>query len=58
MAGNFNTDLIDPEGKLRDENIVVALVTTYLEDMGAHFLPQYKPWTRYGRTWIILCRFR
>ena len=51
VAGNFNTDLVKPEGTTRVEEIAAELAAADLEDMSAHFLPRYKPWSRDRHTW-------
>ena len=54
VAVDFNTNLEDPEGYRRGEDIAAALATDGLEDMSAHFLPQRSPWCRDGRTWSMI----
>ena len=53
VAGDMNTNLADPEGDRRGEDIAEALVTEGLEDMSAHFLPRRRPWCQDGRTWSM-----
>ena len=50
VAGYLNFNMVYPEGDQREEEIVAVLTTTGLEDKSAHFLPQRRPWCRYGRT--------
>ena len=38
VSGNFNVDLINPEGNTRDKDTKAALYTVGMEDMGAYFL--------------------
>ena len=54
VAGDMNANLANPEGDQRGEDIAAALATEVLEDMSAHFLPRWRPWCRYGRTWSML----
>ena len=49
VAGDFNINLLDPEGDRRGEDIVVAMVRGVLKDMAAHFLPRRHSWCRDGR---------
>ena len=44
VAGNPNGDLAVPEISKRDEDIVVVLVATGLEDTLTHFLPYKWYW--------------
>ena len=50
VVSNFNTDLVVPEGRERDEGVAAALAEEGLEDMSGHFLPWHKPWLKDGRT--------
>ena len=54
VAGDMNTNLVEPEGDRRGEDIAAALATEGLEDMSAHFLLQRRPWCRDGRAWSML----
>ena len=56
VAGDFNFNLVVPEGHALDEAIAAALSMSGLEYMSAHFLPRRKPWLIYGRTWRIIYR--
>ena len=53
---NSNSDLASTEGRAQDKEIIADLFTTGLNAMSAHFLPQHKPWLRYGWTRSMLCR--
>ena len=53
MAGDFNGDLVIPEGRECVEEIVVELASTGLEEMSYHFLPRCKYWSRDGQTLIM-----
>ena len=53
LAGDMNTNLADPEGDWREEDIAATMATNGLEDMSAHFLPRRRPWCRDGRTWSM-----
>ena len=50
VAGDFNANLLEPEGDRRGEYIAAAMATEGLEDMLAHFLLQRRSWCRDGRT--------
>ena len=39
VAGDLNVNLEEPEEYQREEKIVAALTTAWLEDMSAHLLP-------------------
>ena len=39
VAGDFNVDIMEPEGNRRAENIATDLATAGLEDMAQHFMP-------------------
>ena len=60
VAGDFNSNLVEPEGDRRGDDIVAAMATEGLEDILAHFLPLQRSWCRDGRTWSMvreaLCR--
>ena len=58
VAGDMNTNLADPEGDWREEDIAATMATNGLEDMSAHFLPRRRPWCRDGRTWSMLKKGR
>ena len=58
MAGGMNTNLADPEGERRKDDIVATIMTEELEDMSEHFLPRRLPWCRDGRTWSMLRKGR
>ena len=40
VAGDFNVDIVAPEGDRRAEDIATELATAGLEDMARHFLPR------------------
>ena len=40
VVGDFNVDIMDPEGNRRAENIATDLATAGLEDMAHHFMPR------------------
>ena len=44
VAGGMNTNLAEPEGDRREEDIAATLATEGLEDMAAHLLPQRRHW--------------
>ena len=44
VAGDFNANLLEPEGDRRGEYIAAAMATEGLEDMLAHFLLQRRSW--------------
>ena len=50
VVKNFNTDLVAPEGRERDERIVSAMEEEGLEDMRVHFLPLHTLWLKDGHT--------
>ena len=50
VAEEFNADLAQPEGERREEDITADLTEEILEDMLAHFLPQWRSWYHDGRT--------
>ena len=54
MAGDFNVNLLEPEGNQRIEDIAAALVTEGLEGMLEHFLLHQRSWCRDGRTCIMI----
>ena len=45
-------------GWMRYEEIVVAIVTSGLEDLAGNFLPQCRSWRKYRRTWAMVRRER
>ena len=51
VAGDFNVDIMEPEGNRRVENIATDLETAGLEDMAQHFMPRRRQWNRDRRTW-------
>ena len=51
VAGDFNGDIMAPEGNRRAENIATDLATAGVEDMAQHFMPQRRRWNRGRRTW-------
>ena len=53
VARYFNTDLAEPEGKSRGEDIMVKIATAGMEDMSSQFLLSQKYWVWYGRMWCI-----
>ena len=54
MEGEFNFNLVEPEGDWRGEDIAAAMATEGLEDMLAHLLPRRRSWCRDGRTWSMI----
>ena len=54
VAGDFNANLVEPEGDQRGEDISAAMATEGLEYLSAHFLPRRRSWCRYERTWIMI----
>ena len=53
VVGNFNTDLVAPEGQEQDGEIVEVIAEEGLEDMSDHFLTRHKLWLKDGRTWAM-----
>ena len=53
MLGDFNTNLVAPEGQEQDKGIPEALVEKSLEDMSRHFLPHHKPRLKDGHIWTM-----
>ena len=51
VAGDFNVDILAPEGNRRAENIATDLETAGVEDMAQHFMPRRRRWSRDRRTW-------
>ena len=47
VAGDFNVDILAPEGNWRAENIATDLATAGVEDMAQHFMPRRRRWNRY-----------
>ena len=43
-GGDFNVNLVDPEGDRRGEDIAAVMETESLEDMLVHFLPRRRSW--------------
>ena len=54
VAGDFNVNLLEPEGDRKGEYITAAMATEGLEDMSVHFFPRRGSWCRYGRTWSMI----
>ena len=50
VSSDFNAGLAALGGNFREEEIVVVMPTTCLEDMSTHFLPVRKSWERNRRT--------
>ena len=46
VAGDFNADIMAPEGNRRAENIATDFATAGLEDMAQHFMPRRRQWWR------------
>ena len=44
VAGDFNVNLVEPEGDHRGADITASMETERLEDMSAHFLPLRSSW--------------
>ena len=53
VAGDFNVDILAPEGNWRAENIVTDLAKAGVEDMVQHFMLRRRRWSRDRRTWDI-----
>ena len=53
VAGDFNVDIMEPEGNKRVENIATDLATAGLEDMAQHFMPRRRRWNIDRRTWYM-----
>ena len=51
VAGDFNVDILAPEGNRRAENIATDLATAGVEDMAQHFMPRRIWWSRDRQTW-------
>ena len=58
VAWDFNTDLTDPEGKSRGEEILLAIVNAGLDNISVPFLPCHKSWVWDSRTWCMCCQGR
>ena len=54
VTGDFNINLVKPEGDLRGEDITAAMATEGLEDMSAHFLLVRRLWWGYGWLWSMI----
>ena len=54
VVGDLNTNLSEPEGDRRVEEILATLATDGIHDMSGHFLPRWHSWLRDRRTWIII----
>ena len=54
VAGDFNTNLLEPKGSGRGEEIAATLVTGGLEDMLVHFLPRRRSRCRDRRMWSMI----
>ena len=54
VAGDFNVNLLEPEGNRRGEDIAAAMAAEGIKDMSAHFLPHRRSWCRDGRTWSMI----
>ena len=55
VSGDFNTNIVAPEGINRREEIVAFVATSGLEDMSIHFLLLFKSWVWDRRT-CSMCR--
>ena len=53
VAGDFNANLVEPEGKVREEVIYAVVAMAGLEDMCRTLLLQNIPWAREGRPCIM-----
>ena len=51
MAGNLNSNLVEPEGTQQVEAMTEDLTAAGLEDMGMHFLPRCRLWLQDRFTW-------
>ena len=58
VAGDFNINLLEPEGDQRGDDIVMEMATEGLKDMPAHFLPRRRSWCQDGRTWSMIWEVR
>ena len=58
VAGDMNTNLVEPEGDRREEDMAATMAMEGLEDMLAQFLLRRRPWCRDGRTWSMLQKGR
>ena len=54
VAEDFKSNLAEPEGDRRGEDIAAAMATEGLEDISAHFLPRRRSWYKDGRTWSMI----
>ena len=52
VTGDFNYDLVAPQGHAQDEEIEADLYMVGMDEMSAHLLS----WHKDGRTWRMLCR--
>ena len=54
MAGDFNTQILEPEGDRRGEEIAATLATERIKDMSEHFLLRRSSWCLDRRTWSMI----
>ena len=54
VTGELNVDLGKEGGRVREEEITVAVETADLEDFSGHFLSRQRVWCRYRRTWATV----
>ena len=50
VVGDFNAEISEMEGNIRDEVIAEAIEYAFLEDIYSHFFPRRIPWERDGKT--------
>ena len=58
VLGDLNVDLKKAGGRGRDEEISLTLATAGLEDIVGHFLPRWRAWCKYWRTWAVVSHGR
>ena len=54
VAGDLNSNMEQPEGYWREEDIVAALTVAGLEDMSSHFLLRLRPCRWDGKKWSMV----
>ena len=58
VAGNFRTDMANPEVTMRVEDISAVLAAAGLKYMSTHFLPRINPWLRDRYIWSMRSGYR
>ena len=58
VAGDFNVNLLEPEGDRRGEDIAAAMLMEVLEDMSKHFISLRRSGLRGGRTCSMIRKGR